>query len=136
MGKGSEWITASSGNCFGSCEAHTKNLSRRQKENRGGTAGKVGEVQSGEEEGGLEPAAYVFLTSMNLQHWIDQHPSVFAAIFPIYFLLLGFWSVQSSASSVDGSRWRRSIAHGCRSTARNGECRADGCGGWHTTTTC
>jgi len=23
---------------------------------------------------------------MNLQHWIDQHPSVFAAIFPIYFL--------------------------------------------------
>jgi hypothetical protein len=25
---------------------------------------------------------------MNLQHWIDQHPSVFAAIFPIYFLSL------------------------------------------------
>jgi hypothetical protein len=27
---------------------------------------------------------------MNLQHWIDQHPSVFAAIFPIYFLCLWF----------------------------------------------
>jgi hypothetical protein len=27
---------------------------------------------------------------MNLQHWIDQHPSVFAAIFPIYFLSLWF----------------------------------------------
>jgi hypothetical protein len=25
---------------------------------------------------------------MNLQHWIDQHPSAFAAIFPIYFLCL------------------------------------------------
>jgi hypothetical protein len=25
---------------------------------------------------------------MNLQHWIDQHPSVFAVIFPIYFLCL------------------------------------------------
>jgi hypothetical protein len=25
---------------------------------------------------------------MNLQHWIDQHPSAFAAIFPIYFLSL------------------------------------------------
>jgi len=27
---------------------------------------------------------------MNLQHLIDQHPSVFAAIFPIYFLCLWF----------------------------------------------
>jgi hypothetical protein len=27
---------------------------------------------------------------MNLQCWIDQHPSVFAAIFPIYFLCLWF----------------------------------------------
>jgi hypothetical protein len=27
---------------------------------------------------------------MNLQHWIDQHPSAFAAIFPIYFLCLWF----------------------------------------------
>jgi hypothetical protein len=25
---------------------------------------------------------------MNLQHWLDQHPSAFAAIFPIYFLCL------------------------------------------------
>jgi hypothetical protein len=25
---------------------------------------------------------------MNLQHWIDQHPTVFATIFPIYFLVL------------------------------------------------
>jgi hypothetical protein len=27
---------------------------------------------------------------MNLQHWIDQHPAVFAVIFPIYFLCLWF----------------------------------------------
>src|ERR1035437_3439113 len=25
---------------------------------------------------------------MNLQHWIDQHPALFVAIFPIYFLCL------------------------------------------------
>jgi hypothetical protein len=25
---------------------------------------------------------------MNLQHWIDQHPTVFAVIFPIYFFCL------------------------------------------------
>jgi hypothetical protein len=35
MGAGPEWIEASSGKCFGYCETHTKNLSRRQKENRG-----------------------------------------------------------------------------------------------------
>jgi hypothetical protein len=27
---------------------------------------------------------------MNLQHWIDQHPSVLAAIFPVYFITLWF----------------------------------------------
>jgi len=25
---------------------------------------------------------------LNLQHWADQHPTAFAAIFPIYFLSL------------------------------------------------
>ena len=49
MGKGSEWIEASSDNCVGSCETHTNNLSRRQKENRGCAAGEMGEVESGEE---------------------------------------------------------------------------------------
>jgi hypothetical protein len=38
---------------------------------------------------------------MNLQHWIDQHPSVFAAIFPIYFLCLWFL-VASVVSFVGG----------------------------------
>jgi hypothetical protein len=61
MGKGSEWIEASSGNYFGSCETHTKNLSSRQKEDRGCRTRSLGEVQGGEEEGGLveraKPAA-------------------------------------------------------------------------------
>jgi hypothetical protein len=59
---------------------------------------------------------------MNLQHWIDQHPSAFAAIFPIYFLCLWFL-IASVVSFVggwfslsrlyrtrlpfDGTKWRR-----------------------------
>jgi hypothetical protein len=38
---------------------------------------------------------------MNLQHWIDQHPSAFAAIFPIYFLCLWFL-IASVVSFVGG----------------------------------
>src|ERR1017187_2136726 len=38
---------------------------------------------------------------MNLQHWIDQHPSVFVAIFPIYFLCLWFL-VAATISFVGG----------------------------------
>jgi hypothetical protein len=37
---------------------------------------------------------------MNLQHWIDQHPAVFAAIFPIYFLCL--WVLVGATISVVG----------------------------------
>jgi hypothetical protein len=37
---------------------------------------------------------------MNLQHWIDQHPSAFAAIFPIYFLCL--WLLVAAVISVVG----------------------------------
>ena len=37
---------------------------------------------------------------MNLQHWIDQHPSVFAAIFPIYFLSL--WCLVGAIISFVG----------------------------------
>jgi hypothetical protein len=37
---------------------------------------------------------------MNLQHWIDQHRSVFAAIFPIYFLCL--WFLVAATISVIG----------------------------------
>lgn len=37
---------------------------------------------------------------MNLQHWIDQHPSVFAVIFPIYFLLL--WMLVGAIISFVG----------------------------------
>ena len=37
---------------------------------------------------------------MNLQHWIDQHPSVFAAIFPIYFLCL--WLLVGAIISIIG----------------------------------
>jgi hypothetical protein len=38
---------------------------------------------------------------MNLQQWIDQHSSVFAAIFPIYFLCL-WLLVAASISFVGG----------------------------------
>ena len=38
---------------------------------------------------------------MNLQHWIDQHPSAFAAIFPIYSLCL--WFLFASVVSFVGS---------------------------------
>ena len=38
---------------------------------------------------------------MNLQHWIGQHPSAFAAIFAIYFLCLWFL-VASVVSFVGG----------------------------------
>ena len=37
---------------------------------------------------------------MNLQHWIDQHPAVFAAIFPIYFLCL--WFLVGATISIIG----------------------------------
>ena len=37
---------------------------------------------------------------MNLQHWIDQHPSAFAAIFPFYFL--GLWLLVGSIISFVG----------------------------------
>jgi hypothetical protein len=37
---------------------------------------------------------------MNLQHWIDQHPSVCVAIFPIYFLLL--WLLVGATISIVG----------------------------------
>jgi|ERR1019366_4256824 hypothetical protein len=37
---------------------------------------------------------------MNLQHWIDQHPSAFAAIFPIYFLCL--WLLVGAILSIIG----------------------------------
>jgi hypothetical protein len=58
---------------------------------------------------------------MNLQHWIDQHPSVFAAIFPIYFVTLwlivgttisfiGGWfslaKVYRTRATFNGTKWR------------------------------
>jgi hypothetical protein len=63
MGEGWEGIAASSGenNFVGSCETH--HVSGRQEEDRGRHTPTLGEVQGGEEEGGLEPAAYVFLTA-------------------------------------------------------------------------
>jgi hypothetical protein len=52
MGKGWEGTAASEDiDGLGSCEAHHVSIS--QKENRGGTAGTVGEGEGGEEEGGL-----------------------------------------------------------------------------------
>jgi hypothetical protein len=51
---------------------------------------------------------------MNLQHWIDQHRSLFAAIFPIYFLCLslvvwamigGWFSLGEGLSHSDAIQW-------------------------------
>jgi len=68
MGAGSKWIAASSGeNCFGSCETHKNNLSRRQKENRGGAAGTLGEGEGGDEEGCLnETSRCVLVTAVSV----------------------------------------------------------------------
>jgi hypothetical protein len=59
---------------------------------------------------------------MTLQHWIDQHPAVFAAIFPIYFLclwflvgailgLVGGWfslsKLYRTRVPFNGAKWRR-----------------------------
>jgi len=54
MSAGSEWIEASIGSRFGSCETHPKNPSGRQKENRGCRTCTLGDVQSGEEERGVK----------------------------------------------------------------------------------
>jgi hypothetical protein len=58
MGEDSKGIAASSGGSqndwFGSCKAHDVGVS--PEEDRSGTAGEMGEVQSSKEEGGLEPA--------------------------------------------------------------------------------
>lgn len=49
MGAGSEWIEASEGSDrFGSCKAHNVDFSPQ--EDCDGTAGAVGEIQSGEEK--------------------------------------------------------------------------------------
>jgi hypothetical protein len=62
---------------------------------------------------------------MNLQRWIDQHPSAFAAIFPIYFRCLwllvgatisviGGWfslaKVYRTQVAFDGTKWRMQSA--------------------------
>jgi hypothetical protein len=59
MEKGSKGIAASGGeNCFGSCEAHHVGI--RPQEDRGGTAGTVGEGEGGSEEGGVGPNRFTF----------------------------------------------------------------------------
>jgi hypothetical protein len=47
-------------------------------------------------------------TSMNLQHWIDQHPAVFAAVFPIYLLCL--WLLVGAIISVVGGWFSLALA--------------------------
>ena len=46
MGEGSEWIEASGGNCFGSCQAHHVGVSPPK--DRSGTKGAVGKGEGGE----------------------------------------------------------------------------------------
>src|ERR1019366_7618487 len=103
-------------------ETKAHNISSRQKEDRGGCTCTLGEVQSGEEDClGPSGSFYIELTSMNLQRLIDQHPAVFAAIFPIYFLCLwllvgaiisfiGGWfslaKVYRTRVPFNGAKWR------------------------------
>ena len=72
----------------------------------------------------------------NLQHFIDQHPAVFAAIFPIYFLCL--WLLVGAIISLIGGWFSLAKVYRTRVpfNGRNGEGRAGRCGGWRTTTTC
>jgi hypothetical protein len=56
---------------------------------------------------------------MNLQHWIDQHPSAVAAIFPIYFLSI--WLFVGAIVSFIGG-WHslaKFTGGGSSSTAEN-----------------
>jgi hypothetical protein len=55
---------------------------------------------------------------MNLQHWIDQHPFWFAAIFTIYFLCL--WCVLAATISVIGDWFALTKVYRTRA-AFNGE---------------
>jgi hypothetical protein len=65
---------------------------------------------------------------MNLQHFIDQHPSVFAVIFPLYFLIL--WLLVGSIVSFIGGwfslakLYRTRVAfHGAKWRMRSGQMR-------------
>jgi hypothetical protein len=65
---------------------------------------------------------------MNLQHWIDQHPAAFAAIFPIYFLCL--WSLVAMIVSFVGGWFSlaklyrtRVPFHGAKWTMQSGQMR-------------
>jgi len=49
---------------------------------------------------------------MNLQNWIDQHPSAFAAIFPIYFLCL--WLLVGAILSFIGGWFSLAKVHRTR----------------------
>jgi len=66
VGAGSKRIAASSGedHLLGSCETHSKNISGSQKENRGCRTSTLGEVQSGEEESGLELETGLYIIAM------------------------------------------------------------------------
>jgi hypothetical protein len=88
MVKGSKGIEASEdeNNCVSTRETHHVGI--RPEEDRGGAAEKVGEGEGGEEEGGIDRTDFAFLTIVNLQHWIEEHPAVFVAINPIHLLFL------------------------------------------------
>jgi len=58
---------------------------------------------------------------MNLQHWIDQHPSVFAAIFPIYFLCL--WLLVGAILSIIGGWFSLAKVYRTRVLFNGAKCR-------------
>jgi hypothetical protein len=73
---------------------------------------------------------------MNFQHWINQHPSVFVAIFPIYFLCL--WCLVGAIVSFVGGWFSLAKLYrtrvpfsGAKWRMQSGRMR-----GWRTTTTC
>jgi hypothetical protein len=64
---------------------------------------------------------------MNLQHWIDQHPSAFAAIFPFYFL--GLWLLVGSIISFVGGWFSLAKVYRARVpfNVRRSLCRGKNC---------
>jgi len=64
-----------------------------------------------------------------MQRFIDQHPSLFAAIFPVYFVAL--WLLVGAIVSLVGGWFSlsNSIERKVRSMEQNGGDKAAGCDG-------
>ena len=86
MGKGTERIEASSGDCFGPCQAHHVGISPQ--EDCGGSAGAVGEGTGGEEEGSVERRRAEEIVDINRRSYsLTQCPGSKVGTVPMYTVL-------------------------------------------------